>query len=391
MFNVDKAHFGYYQVGNYRTFSKLEAIEIEQATGETVHWNFNDEVYSCYDWTKEPVESLEELYIKRAQQIREKYDYIVLLFSAGSDSQNMLQAFVQGGIKFEETLSYSNLRAAGDVNSYHNKELFVSALPIAQKLKATNPLYKDLIVREVDLSDHTADIFNHVSPLDYPYMTNGTASPIHCAKSFIREIVPDYRKLVQEKRVVFVWGAEKPLNFEFKKGKFYFRFLDILEGHVGPRTQMINRAEEHDEFFYVTPDAPLIPIKQCHVIAKFLRGLRGPHPYVSDLHQNRLGHIPIYNSATKKWQTHWLQLDGLNRLIYPWFDPTVWYQNQKPVNSIYSTRDEWFYRHPDLSQPFNTIVAGMISRYGAKWLNSDPLNPETKFVRKFPSREYCVG
>ena len=113
MFNVDKAHFGYYQVGNYRTFSKLEAIEIEQATGETVHWNFNDEVYSCYDWTKEPEPntSISEFYRRRAQQLRDKYEYLVLMYSGGPDSQVILDTCLGNNIHIDEIVN---------VNSYSN-------------------------------------------------------------------------------------------------------------------------------------------------------------------------------------------------------------------------------------------------------------------------------
>jgi hypothetical protein len=102
----DKERFGFYQVGNFKTFSKMEAIELQQATGIHPHWNFNEEVFKAYDWTQEPPESLWELYTKRARQLREKYDYLVLNFSGGPDSHLMIRAFLENNIPFEDKLRW---------------------------------------------------------------------------------------------------------------------------------------------------------------------------------------------------------------------------------------------------------------------------------------------
>ena len=62
--NLDK--FGYYKIGNKKTYSKLEAIELHDRTGVHPEWEFNSAEFSCYDWSKEPSESLGELYKNRA-------------------------------------------------------------------------------------------------------------------------------------------------------------------------------------------------------------------------------------------------------------------------------------------------------------------------------------
>ena len=71
--------FGYYTVGDkFKTYSKLEAIEEMARTGIHLEWHFNKPYYESFDWKKEPAESLDELYRRRAQEIRDRYDYIVL-------------------------------------------------------------------------------------------------------------------------------------------------------------------------------------------------------------------------------------------------------------------------------------------------------------------------
>ena len=71
--------FGYYTVGpQFKTYSKLQAIEEMQRTGTHLEWHFNKQQYGTYNWTQEPAESLDELYRRRAQQIRDSYDYVVI-------------------------------------------------------------------------------------------------------------------------------------------------------------------------------------------------------------------------------------------------------------------------------------------------------------------------
>jgi hypothetical protein len=77
---------GVYRVGDLKFYSKLQAIEMSTKTGIHLHWDFNEAVFDSYDWTVEPKDSLVELYRQRAQQLRNKYDYIILAYSGGADS-----------------------------------------------------------------------------------------------------------------------------------------------------------------------------------------------------------------------------------------------------------------------------------------------------------------
>ena len=65
----NKDQFGYYTVGDLKTYSKIEAIELYLKVGIHPEWHFNEEVFGRYDWTIEPSASLEQLYAIRAQQI----------------------------------------------------------------------------------------------------------------------------------------------------------------------------------------------------------------------------------------------------------------------------------------------------------------------------------
>ena len=67
---------------------------------------FHDELFSKINWTQEPIDTLENLYIARAKQLREQYDYLILQFSGGSDSSQVLQTFLRNNIFLDEIRSY---------------------------------------------------------------------------------------------------------------------------------------------------------------------------------------------------------------------------------------------------------------------------------------------
>ena len=95
---TNKDQFGFYQVGNNTFYSKVEATEYSNRVRLPIHWNFNDQAFAQFDWLQEPPVSLEQLYMTRAQQIRERYDYIVVWYSGGADSNNVLQSFLKSGL-----------------------------------------------------------------------------------------------------------------------------------------------------------------------------------------------------------------------------------------------------------------------------------------------------
>lgn len=385
MFNHNKAHYGYFSVGDLKTFSKTEALELHVKTGHAIQYHFNDEVYSSYDWSVEPAESVQELYFKRARQIREKYDYLILLFSGGADSYNVLMSFVHAGVKVDEIAHYTYMGAEKDKTSFQNREIFETAYPTALKLKETNPLFRDTVIREIDLTEITDAVMKH-NLYDFTYYGNALPSPWQAAKSYIREMLPAYKKLCSEKKVAFVHGAEKVNHIRFEKGKFYFNFHEVTSSEVNSRVQEQNRPEENDEFFYSTPDAPLIHIKQCHLIKNFLINAQVPHPWLTSTAPNSFGHVPKWYD--NQWQTFWLTTVGLHSIVYPWYDPSL-YVERKIQNMIYSDRDRWVFDHPEYSVKYNNYVKSMTERFGSTWLHN-PF-PGRYHTGHYYSKSYCLS
>lgn len=105
-------HFenGFYQVGDtWTSKNKYRAVLHAVENNLPLHWNFNDELYDTVPWEIEPIESLKELYKQRALEIRDAYEYVAIAYSGGVDSHNVLMAFIDNNIPFNEVISFQHL------------------------------------------------------------------------------------------------------------------------------------------------------------------------------------------------------------------------------------------------------------------------------------------
>jgi hypothetical protein len=159
MFHHDsiKNKYGFYQCGDFYTYSKLEAIEKSNATDNSPLWNFNQEVYSQWDWKQNPKTDLWTLYTQRAKQIREQYDYVVLMFSGGADSSNVVDVFLKNNIAVDELCSYHQLAGSKSIDNYMDSEIFKVAYPRTQAILKSHPAIKH---RMIDWSHLVQNLLN---------------------------------------------------------------------------------------------------------------------------------------------------------------------------------------------------------------------------------------
>lgn len=373
--------FGFYQVGELKTYSKFEAAEAQAKTNSPLHWNFNQAVYSAHNWLEEPTESLSELYRQRAQQLRDQYDYLVLWYSGGADSANILETFLQNNIKLDEVASYINYDATGSKFDFLNGEIFNVAAPTIERAKQQQPWLQHTIL---DISQITVDFFNEASSkFDWIYHVNSYVNPNTAARRDIKLKVPHWTKMFDSgKRVGFIYGTDKPRVIGIN-GKYYFKFIDMVDNAVSASTQIADRAWEFNELFYWTPDHAKIVIKQGHVVKNYLKAATSTSPFISST-------IPGTSSTTIDKKIHWLTTDGLHTLIYPWWYP-VPYQ-VKPPSVTFSPRDKWFFDLSNSDSAKHAWQIGLEHRWKSSpdFLKHD-VNNLTSGFKHLSSVPYCLG
>lgn len=370
VFGVDmlldnRDRYGFYTVGPRKTYSKLEAIEYSAESKLPVEWHYNQDAYQAINWTQEPPGSLDFWYEQRARQIRDQYDYIVLWFSGGADSHNILQTFVRNNIFIDEIAQYTNMSAAhDDKDTFFHEELAQTSIPITQQLIGNNPIYKNTQHRLVDITDMEIKLLkDNETRWDHFYRVNSYFSPVTLTRYQLRQQVADYANMIdQGKKLCFVWGIEKPEITQ--QGKSWFvNFKDGLDHGVSAYAQMLNRPGEYDEYFYWGADFPMLPCKQAHVIKNYCKKFDPAHcdgKHVVEGKFLRSPHLSLHDTAglpavffTYNNKTYTLTMAGMHRLIYQdWMPDAV--VAKKVFSTTWPQRDEWLWQGtaPDLGQNY---------------------------------------
>lgn len=352
--NKDK--FGYYKVGDYKTYSKVEAIEAHARTGIHPHWYFNEETFLAYNWKVEPTETLEELYARRARQIRENYDYISIFYSGGADAGNILETYVNNGIPFDEIVTYNYHSLDPRKDSFFHAEQYNISYPKIAELRARGIQFKHKVI---DLSEIVHKIL--LDPYfqnNLAYWSNTAFGISHLAVGFLRESDREYRQLIDlGKKHAFVFGIEKPRIYVID-GKYCLRFIDMIDNGPSIRTLIMNRDYEHDELFYWDPSCCDLLCKQAHVIMRFLKKNREIMQLNEDIRDDsKRVRIPMIEKSFCKDGTS----DGLsyreilNWLIYPGFNPYT-FSLGKPTSVVRSLRDEYWRKDVVFDQPFQKMT-----------------------------------
>jgi hypothetical protein len=261
---------GEYCVGDLRFINKYDALFFATETNQSVVWDFNDAVFSCFDWTAPIPESIDELYKQRAQQLRDKYDYVSLFFSGGLDSTNVLHAFIDNDIRLDEVVMfkprchvYDPNNSTPGVNMY--SELDLAAIPHLQKYADG----KGIKVRTIYLEDAIdALLTNNTYALQFHKLN--ALTPTSLARVAMAVTDPDWRSLYDAgKNVAHIQGVDRPVLT--KQGSGYsFAFNDyvatfVFESAEASETSEKLKAHQHHEFFYWTPDLPKLAIKQAQL------------------------------------------------------------------------------------------------------------------------------
>ena len=348
--NLFKEHstnnrFGYYQTGDYKSYSVLDCQQKSTSTGNPVQWIFNDDVYSGYDWTVEPQQDLQELYRQRAQQIRDRYDYVVVWYSGGCDSQNVLDSFLHNGIIPDEVATYVNSEGLSGItpSTPTNSEPLMVVKPMMEKWKK---IYPYLQHRWVDMFPMMHDFFNskkHCADLSYFFNHDGT--PHQFIKGILTQYIKDYDALLKQgKSLCFVWGSDKPRVF-FNKNKWQFRFYDIVDSTVRPTVQIMDN-QEHHELFYWSPDLPELVIKQAHVVMNEVKTVAGAKRFFRQRYVDE-----VLNEC-------YVSPDQSIDVIYPTWDINTFSIGKSPLGYLHGHRDHWLYRS-NVDQHLSNYLNGL--------------------------------
>ena len=334
---------GYYRVGWKKFYNKTLALLESNKTGYKIDWVFNNDIYGKIDWTVPVQESLDFLYLLRAKQLREKYDYLVLYFSGGADSTNILKTFIDNNIFLDEIVmqwpepqvkQYSEIDDKSNKNIY--SEIKYQAVPTLNNLH----LHPSTKIRYQDFAKPLLDLLDKDNWFDeMPMGTNISPSGIGRQISQVTE--PHILNLcMQGKSCAQILGVDKPL-VQSNGSDYFVYFSDVSAMHSPPVDYTMGEIFNnlyHTEFFYWTPELPQIVVKQAQLIKAYCQ-------------TSETAKFQMMSSMKKHIGTF---RPLLHSIIYS-PDLKINWDPEKPSSAVVRPMDEWFWKSASHNQIGNYI------------------------------------
>jgi hypothetical protein len=277
---IDTSCFGFYEYRGQVFLDKttvLEAAVDNNDLNPHIHFNFNDSIFKSIDWQVEPDINLADLYRMRAQQLRDSYDHLILMYTGGSDSRQVLHTFLDNNIFLDQVITIypekltEKIKVSWDI--YHpDAFLFeheLTTLPGLKDLHARSPKTQ---IQIVDCSNELMTFYHKDNYWADRRPLSRLGGTFHCTKmnagiQYVRENTEKLGK------VAVIWGCDKP-NVMLHQGMLYGYFVDT--GFNGSQVlRPTNVVDFSPVMFFSAADAPLITIKQCHVIKSWLERVPG--------------------------------------------------------------------------------------------------------------------
>lgn len=338
MFDKDLAkRFGNWRVGHNQFNSKMEAAFHASRTKENISFEFNDTVWKNFDRSLLGKISLKELYRQRAQQIRDSYDYVVLYYSGGSDSTNILETFIENNIKLDCVFVKWNFDVVN--SSLHNPNIKdKSAYNFNSEWDyATKPRLEWLAKNHPEIRIETKNVDGMTNEkLMNDAAFEGTNNKYSAVNLLRKNTFSDFEKecIEKGKSVAQVSGIDKPLLVQDVNGDVNIRFVDDVLTTLNPLPNNLFGVE----FFYWSTDFPLLTLEMAYQMFLYY-----------DLHPAQRFLVPgkVYAALPKEIRHACIEgyFVDVKKVCYPNWDLSI-FQTEKPKHRLNHDKDAWFYQSP---------------------------------------------
>jgi hypothetical protein len=330
---------GYWLVENQKFINKYEALLYATKQNLPVHYKFFDNVWETFDRSQLGKFSLQEVYKQRAQQLRDKYDYLILYFSGGADSYNVLRSFIDNGIKLDEicvkwcndTLTANSViyKPNTEEKSAFNylSEWDYAIKPVLDEIAKNHPDIKIEIVnwfkdRNLIGSEEIFKLVNHWHDVEVPSLAVWSSS--------------EAKLIDQGKTVGSIYGIEKPQIYFEEDGSAYMFFLDSAPTMGTPNPCNVYGTE----YFYWAPNFPLITFETARAAIDAFRN----DPILKTV----LFDKEIKTNVKKFVDKLQVQQKNLRSVLYNnWTDR---FQAMKPLALNRADKHFWIYQSSELKK-----------------------------------------
>lgn len=387
---------GYYELGEEIIRTKKEVYaRIKAGSKHQPVLNFNDAIFSCFDWTQEPDPhmTLWDYYRERAQQIRDNYDYVILQYSGGPDSTNVLEAFLRNNIKLDEIVNINSYDQTQIDQGLNNADYIHNVKPtLEQFLKRHHASQTRITI--IDEIDMTKKIIQDADRQNgYSEVFQGSSVLFASAWQFrgvwVKHVEHVWRRICQGQRVCVIMGNDKTV-LRVDADKRHYTYMHDLNGPDTASYFLHDRdLQRHNivEWFYHTPDMPKLWIKQAHVLKRLVDSAKANDFDPPDKFKGTDFRPAIL--CESKHHPGNLRYDAYHRTVYPHWSPNI--VTPKPL--YYGTRvlDNWWVNqlpHEDI-RAWKHSIADTIKNFKS-FLNIKPNKKEIGGLPQIQTRKYYL-
>ena len=365
---------GYYTVDNKIYNNKFEALLASTKNGCQVFWHWHPE-YDQINWQADSALSVKEVYRLRAQQLRDKYNYLVLSFSGGADSWQVLHTFISNNIKLDEVFVRWPISATEKLYQANVTDKRSSNI-LSEWDYAVKPVLEMLQTHYPDIRITVKDISNDILDTEYNDNLITQSHEIVGAGWWAKfGSMPDQeRKIIDNNGSVgFICGIDKP-QIRVKDNQVYCYFLDTLVNSTIPPYEDGRCVE----LFYWTRDMPEVTYVQARAIYNRMK----MSPEIGKLLQFGGNFNP-----NKKYQWDLF----VKSIIYSDYGSDV-FQAMKTSNVVYNPVDAWLLKVIDSQslQAWESMVENIRLSLDQRYIKYDEHNIMSG-VSSYISREYYLG
>jgi hypothetical protein len=343
---------------------KYDAINYASQTNRDLGYYFHNHVWENFDRTQLGKHSLPFLYKERAQQLRDKYDYLVLHYSGGSDSHNVLHTFLSNNIKLDEvTVRWPKHWIDGKFYQANNVDTSAKNAPseynytIEPTLRFLEKNHPDI---KINIVDFTEDIHSLVTKTNIQNRILTINSSRTALGTVVQRLDPSTDRRMastQLNNVGHIFGIEKPALF-LQDNSLYFYFSDLSFDSTSMEEGM------NVEPFYWTPDYPLMTMEQIYQAGLFFK------------HNKQYLHL--LNSPNKQVKQVTLEINLQQNLLKTVLYKHSWDFSKFQVDKPNIDRSDWYswaHETPELTKLntlFHEVMTDITSGINEKFLiNTD--------------------
>jgi hypothetical protein len=271
---INNNSFGIWTVGDKFFNNKRNALIYASNNGSPdVKWNWHNDVWKLFDINKLGKQSLKDLYKERAQQLRDTYDYLILSYSGGADSHNILMTFLNNNIKLDQifvqkpfSFINSSYHVPNTINTEaknHNSEWDYCVKPTLEYLSKNHPEIK------IELSDWMNNITESYFVKEDSFLNAGGNKGMGSIARNLNFSKIGLLNFDKDKTVATIFGCDKPiLSVNWTTSKATMIFTDIQMSHC---TNSVGTFEP----FYWSPMLPDLIYEMSYQVLLYYKA--NPH------------------------------------------------------------------------------------------------------------------